>query len=414
MGPAQERLKYLDGMRALAVLAVIVWHAVAHARWAASWLSEPMRLDPTWFFATLVAKGAHGVDLFFVLSGFCLSYPVLARVRRDGGTAFDVGGFFAKRIVRIVPPFYLAILFTYALVAVVGHFGLALPSSISENTGPLDFLKMLLFFDRGTYLTNVSFWTLFVEFRWYLFFPLALALYVRNPRAFVTLMVACVVAYNFTTLRTIDVAVLPAFMLGIVAADWHIVGHRLERYAVILTAVFFDVALLLEPFAAMPSRYGEGDEAGFFQQTNPGWQLASFFLIVAVGRTPALKRIFEAAPLRATGVAAYSIYLVHQPLVNLWTDSIAPAAGPLQGFCGSVVIGLAGGFLFYFVGERPFVTDPLRARLVRGLREPLARALALCGLPIRLALGVSRAQGFVPAMEGERPALEPVAVTSRS
>jgi peptidoglycan/LPS O-acetylase OafA/YrhL len=408
-----QRLRYLDGLRALAVLAVVVFHAVDHALWAAPSFILPMRADPTWWFANLVAKGGHGVDLFFVLSGFCLSYPVLARLRRNGETSFDLGGFFAKRVVRIVPPFYLALVLMVVAIAVFHRLGVALPSSLETQGGPLDFIKALLFLDHGTYLTNVSFWSLFVEFRWYLFFPLVLALYVRSPRAFVTLGIACVVAYNFTTLRAIDIAVLPAFMLGIVAADWHLVDHPLAKYALILCAISFDLALMLEPYAAIPSRYGGADEIGFWRQTNVGWQLASFFLVVSVGRFSGLRRIFEFAPLRATGVAAYGIYLVHQPIVNLWTDVIAPKAGAVESFCGSVALGLAGGFIFWFFAERPFVTDPLRRALVEALRRPVGRVLGYCGVEPRLGLAAWPAQHVsAPSISSELA--PPIPVTTSS
>jgi peptidoglycan/LPS O-acetylase OafA/YrhL len=409
-----HRLRYLDGLRALAVLAVVVFHAVDHALWAAPSFIGPMRADPTWWFANLVGKGGHGVDLFFVLSGFCLSYPVLSRLRRSGETTFDVGGFFAKRIVRIVPPFYAALILMVVAIAIAHRIGIALPSSLEAQGGPFDFVRALLFLDYNTHLTNGSFWSLFVEFRWYLFFPIVLALYVRSPRAFFTLGIACVVAYNFTTFRAIDIAVLPAFMLGIVAADWHLVDHRLAKHALILTAVCFDIALVLEPYAAIPSRFGGADEAGFWRQTNVGWQLAAFFLVVAVGRHAALRRVFEFAPLRAIGVAAYGIYLVHHPIVNLWTDVIAPNAGGVESFCGAVALGLAGGFAFWFVAERPFVADPLRGELVRRLRDPLARAFVFCGLPLRLALEASPARVPAAPVVAERQALVPMAVTTSS
>ncbi len=59
--------------------------------------------------AHLMLEGAHGVDLFFVLSGFCLSYPVLQSLRAEHAARFNITRYFAKRIVRIVPPYYAAI-----------------------------------------------------------------------------------------------------------------------------------------------------------------------------------------------------------------------------------------------------------------------------------------------------------------
>jgi peptidoglycan/LPS O-acetylase OafA/YrhL len=407
------RLKHLDGLRALAVLAVVACHSVVYSVWAESALGAPEHPTANFWFATLALNGAHGVDLFFVLSGFCLSYPVLSRLRPDGNTTFALDDFFARRLVRIVPPFYAAILVTFAGLWAAGHLGLVLPNSMKAPTGPFDILRAMLFLDRGTYLTNGSFWSLFVELRWYLFFPLVLELYVRSPRAFVALGVACVIAYNFTSLRAIDLAVLPAFMLGIVAADWQLVDRRLAKYALILAAASFDLALVLGPYSSMPSRFGTADEFTIGQQTNLGWQLASFFLVVSVGRFRALTRVFELAPLRAIGVASYAIYLVHQPLVNLWTDTIAPHAGAAESFCGAVAFGVSGGFIFWFLAERPFLRQPLRRRMVDALREPIARALAFGGVSLRLSLG-SRHQRSIEGPPIARDLHIPVPATTSS
>jgi peptidoglycan/LPS O-acetylase OafA/YrhL len=376
----------VDGLRAIAILAVIVYHAVSEAGWAFPWLAAPLQLAPIWWLTTLASKGSHGVDLFFVISGFCLAYPSLARLRSGGKAAFDVRAFFAKRIARIVPPYYAAIVVIVLGVIVAGHFGIARPSAVARVFSPLSIVRQLLFLDHNVDLVNRSFWTLAVELRWYLAFPLLLLLYVRSERAFLALLAGCVIAFNFTQLRAVDIGTLPGFMLGIVAADWHIRRHRLAAFSMLGLLISVDVALLLEPFASVPSRFGTNDEAGFYVQTNAGWQLASFFFVVAAGRFAWLRKLLEFPALCFIGLSAYGIYLVHQPIISMWDRNAGANVSPLANVAVAIGLSLVGGLAFSYLAEHPFLTERVRTRLLAALQSPLARGFALAGIPNRMEL----------------------------
>ena len=107
----KQRIAYIDGLRAVAILSVVVHHT---AKYNPSLALGALR-------HTLL-EGAHGVDLFFVLSGFCLSYPALAALR-DGSTGrFDAVRYWARRLVRILPPFWIALaLFAIGATALSLH-----------------------------------------------------------------------------------------------------------------------------------------------------------------------------------------------------------------------------------------------------------------------------------------------------
>ena len=98
--PEEKRVGYIDGLRALAVLSVLVFHSA---------LSNPVAAAKGGVIALVFTQGCHGVDLFFVISGFCLSYPVLKKVYERGSYQFDLCGYLARRVIRIVPPYYAAI-----------------------------------------------------------------------------------------------------------------------------------------------------------------------------------------------------------------------------------------------------------------------------------------------------------------
>src|SRR5581483_12332502 len=104
----QQRLSYVDGLRAIAVLAVVVEHV-------ASYLFQANSVP-----GQITRSGMHGVDLFFVISGFCLSYPVIARLHEKGMATFDAVKYLAHRAVRILPPYYIAIVVLAASYVAAG------------------------------------------------------------------------------------------------------------------------------------------------------------------------------------------------------------------------------------------------------------------------------------------------------
>jgi len=349
----EHRIRYVDGLRAVAVLLVVANHAMLHS---------PALRVPVAFasLAHLLLEGAHGVDLFFVLSGFCLSYPVLERLHREGAARFNLARYFAKRIIRIVPPYYAAI----AVLLLVPF--------TRAGAGAADVLKQLLFLDWHTSFLNGSFWTLCVELRWYFVFPIALVLWVNRPRAFWAVAAASTILYGATRMHAPDVGTLLPFMLGIVAADMEVRGVQTQRIAAALLPVFVLAALVLERSASMPSPFG-GESAIFFVQTNPGWQLAAFALVLLSARVTALRALLSTAPFTAVGLASYSIYLLHEPIVTIAEGRAGlPFA---QGIALAYACALAGGFAFWALFERVWTSGPLKARAV-GVLEPLCERLA--------------------------------------
>src|ERR1700728_4215260 len=100
------RVEYIDGLRACAVLGVLFCHAaLLMPAWASIAVSSTGA--PLYWLGHALVEGAHGVGLFFVLSGLCLSYPTIKRLRQNGSAQFDLVRFAAHRIVRIFPPYLI-------------------------------------------------------------------------------------------------------------------------------------------------------------------------------------------------------------------------------------------------------------------------------------------------------------------
>lgn len=161
----------LDGLRALAIVLVLLRHAVVPFRPA----GEPVLAIAGWDAVTPLVNGWMGVDLFFVLSGFLITHHLC---RRYGG-ALDrrsAGDYLMRRALRIVPAYY-AMLFVVAA-------GLVPLYAVAEKDLGQRVLGHLLFMQD--YLAPdilVVFWSLGVEEKFYLLAPLLLAgvLWVRRP-----------------------------------------------------------------------------------------------------------------------------------------------------------------------------------------------------------------------------------------
>lgn len=365
-GRESHRTAYIDGLRAVAVLAVVASHAAINKN--SGW-----RL------------GAHGIDLFFVISGFCLAYPTLRHLYERGQSQFDVALFAAHRITRILPPYYIAIALLLGVVWLfrVTQHQLPPPEYLSPATGS-DILHQMLFFDGQVQFTTQTFWTLAVEFRWYLFFPIALLLWVRSPRAFVALIVLAVISAA-TRLANLDLTILPAFLLGIIAADIRVRFARIAPFALLAFIPLLSWAVWLQP------PYIPG--TNFF---HPAWQLSAFALVVA-GALPVVRAALSFRPFALIGTASYSVYLVHLPAIGIAEEFGCP---PLL----SAGIGVAAGVAFWYVAERPLLSSAIRGRMVVALREPLTRWLGYCGITHSVTV-----QQLLPKSLPEAEALESVA-----
>jgi peptidoglycan/LPS O-acetylase OafA/YrhL len=356
----RPRLAHIDGLRALAVLSVMFFHARVHA--------PNLALDP------ISKEGSHGVDLFFVISGFCLALPTLDRLRRASLAEFDVVGYAAKRCLRILPPYAAAVLIVSAVGGYLMWRGIPLPQGMPASFGPVDVLQQLFFLDRDFTHINRSFWSLAVEFRWYFIFPLALALFAYRPRAYLTALVLVAIASELTRATSTDLGVLPAFLLGIIAADVFLNERPIAKYAL--------------PLCLLSVVFGLCNEARphFPIQTNVGWHLAAFFFVIYAGSAAWLRALLSQRLLVAIGIASYSIYLLHEPLVAACMAAFAPSLGELPATLIAVAAGIAAGAVLWALVERPTCDRRTVAAVVEAARREASSLFARLGLPESVTL----------------------------
>jgi peptidoglycan/LPS O-acetylase OafA/YrhL len=154
--PPLPHLPRLDVLRALAIILVFLIHFYWSIR-----DSIPRAVDAFW--VPFFAWGVNGVTLFFLISGFCIHLSFLRAGQQT------VGDFYWRRFTRIYPA-YLA-----SLVFFTGLAIFKLNGTVNAKQAILHLLLLQNFFSPAIfYGINAPYWSLAVEFQFYLLYPLLL------------------------------------------------------------------------------------------------------------------------------------------------------------------------------------------------------------------------------------------------
>jgi len=354
--PAGHR-DYLDGIRGLAALWVVLSHLwIIPCGMAArdNWLG----LLTNW---TLYSHFA--VDVFIVLSGFCLILPAV----RDGRLKGGAGAFYRRRARRILPPFYAALAFSIGLflaVQALGHKPLqvSLPDILANVFLLQDVLPKLNVF-------NGPFWSIAVEWRIYFLFPLMVWVLRRHGvRGALTLAFFLGGAMTLGVWRHPERAMacpwyLLLFTAGLCAGSVSARRpHRDERFFC-LAGGGLSLALL----AGLVHAHSITDTGGRdFGDWMPALDILAGFgaaaALLILSRSPLQVPLLSWRPLVSLGTFAYSLYLVHLPCLLLgnalltawepsWHHPLLHVAALLCLLPG--VLGIAR--LFYLAFEKPFL-----------------------------------------------------------
>jgi peptidoglycan/LPS O-acetylase OafA/YrhL len=187
---SQGRFNFIDGLRGLAALAVVLPHSQGlFAFPSANWASRIMLV--------IAPYGRGAVQLFFVISGFVIAYSLRDAARGS----FALKTFILRRAIRLDPPYWCAIgamLAAHALQSYATHRPLEVPPA-GSFVAHLFYLQEIL----GYGSINIVFWTLCLEFQLYVVFALLLAgtaLVARGDRLEKTVRPWLVVAFFLVSL----------------------------------------------------------------------------------------------------------------------------------------------------------------------------------------------------------------------
>ena len=178
---AMERhLDAIDGLRGIAIALVVAYHA---------WLVYG-------FDAGVVSQsGFFGVELFFVLSGFCMFFP-FARSRFTGSAPPSWASYAYRRAIKILPSYLLAL--TVFALAYAGRDGVG--RTAIAYAAHLLFVHPLL--PHAFQAISGPLWTIGIEVQFYLIFPALCGLFLRRPLHGALLVAGVSCAYRGLVLLT--------------------------------------------------------------------------------------------------------------------------------------------------------------------------------------------------------------------
>lgn len=399
-GPSRGRIVGLDGLRALAVVAVVGYHLAPAA----------------------LPGGFLGVDVFFVVSGFLITTLLLRDLHRHG--RLDLLTFWRRRARRLLPA--LAVVMVTAILTARVIEPDLLVGIRRQVFGALTFTSNWVeiaagasYFDQSAPVLFQTFWSLAIEEQFYLVWPVLLAVLVAvvptmKARAGVALAGAMLSATLMAVLVVpgadptrvyygTDTHVV-GLLLGCAAAFWWVAHPRLpdsrlgaatRRWAPLLAATGLSVLVLTLHSGSTVTYRG-------------GIVLGSFCAVILVGacadatartdRTPsAAVRILEQRSLRWVGERSYGLYLWHWPVILLVDSVVGAQPGTIVWWRGTVVA-LAVTTALAAASYR-WVELPVRRDGFRGTASRVRGAIGRRGDSWNLRLGLRRGvAGFAVVM----------------
>ena len=314
----------IDGLRAVAVLSVIVFHAD---------------------FLNVLPGGFTGVDIFFVISGYVISQSLSAHAHRSF-PAFLMD-FYRRRFLRIVPALLLVLLVCSLLSAM--FVPQAWLSQQNDRTGLAAFFGLsnfVLAWNTDTYFAPSTLlnpythtWTLAVEEQFYLIFPLIYFIWLRYRQysrlAWALLPLLALASLAFSALQTRGNPVEAFYLLP--SRFWELAAGAM-LFQLMATGRFTlhsaaaNRVVLLAGFALVTGGLFLADK----NQFPFPWALLTVCGTVLILTALAQKtvdhflplRLLQSAPVVYVGKLSYSLYLWHWPVLVFlrWTTGLEQLA----------------------------------------------------------------------------------------
>jgi len=369
MATANPRLRYrpeIDGVRAIAVVSVILFHAGVPG----------------------FANGFVGVDVFFVISGFLITSLMLSDLQSG---SFSLLRFYERRVRRIMPALLLVL-----AVSTVAAWLILLPRDLLLFSRGLvaaclfganfHFAKHTGYFDPAAEVQPLLHtWSLSVEEQYYLFFPLLLPLVWGRAREKCFWVVAAVALISLVSAEPWNPHRPEKLFFMFYARAWELAAGAMAAFLCshheptprsmprgLLAALGLFLVLAA---TAVPTRVLYGPGVAVITAT-----LGTFLILRHAGPDSLVTKALSQKALVSVGLVSYSAYLWHQPLLaysryvfgeNPGVSVIAPA----------LCILAALAFLSWRYVELPFrLRDGIPAKQIFGLAAAGTALLILLGM----------------------------------
>ncbi len=383
-----EYRRDIDGLRAVAVLLVVIFHA----------------------FPGILPGGFIGVDIFFVISGYLITGIILREL--EFGT-FSIANFYVRRIRRIFPALLTILLFTLAL----GCF-FFLPNelvSLGKNVfagalfGPnLMLLSEVGYFDTAAQLKPLlHLWSLGIEEQFYAAFPLFLIFFRSRKYSLLGGILGLAIISFLLNVMLVKTNSAATFYLPVTRA-WELMIGAILALPQLRGELPYRSAFGANIRATMGAiLIAVGAGALNSKMPYPGWAallpvLGTALLIAAQGSF--LNRVALSSQVSVfVGLISYPLYLWHWPLLSFF-EILSDEAGPPIMRGGVLVVSTILAYLTYRFVELPIRTGD--SRLVKAVGCSAAMGLVAmsgaivvigAGFPSRLTTAIGNAGILKPS-----------------
>ena len=328
----------IDGLRAIAILPVIFFHA----------------------HIPLFSNGFMGVDIFFVISGYLISSIIFKQL--EGGN-FSFLNFYQRRVYRILPAL-LIMIFCVLLASLL----LLNPNEIKQLT--LTVFSSIFFYSNYYFYGTLNYfsaqteffplihtWSLSIEEQFYLVFPfLSFLLFRKNLILFFKFILIFFMIYSFVSMIKISITSIEGnyfystmirsweLLLGVSAA---IIHHKIKQNKLTTVLSFFGFILILVGFCLKSNNYLYPNLYTLFPT------IGTFFIILFSKPDTLTTKILSYQIIVLIGLISYSLYLWHQPIFALYRNFNLTPLAPLDIFILIVSIFLISFISYKFI-EKPF------------------------------------------------------------
>lgn len=352
----------LDGLRGIAVLLVVATHSkrLLGLSWEQTFLGH-------YFQAAGTIYGRTGVYIFFILSSFLLTSHMM-RETIELKSAKTWINYTLKRFIRIYP-LYLFVLVVY----------LIFPGFQFELKDLISHVLLQEAFNH--------FWTIVVEFKYYLFFPFVVGIIVllfkRDFKASTLFLLSAIivteganVAVDFTS-RLSVLPHIPIFLLGSLAA---VVNAKLtavfdpenpnqRRWMSILANTSFVLIVFNFPNLVSRPLWDTVFQDNYVRlSANHGFYtyqaiLICILLVTHLHTNGWIKKVLENVALRFVGIVSFGVYLWHIAVLG-YVEAKLNAPGYIQ-FASVFVVTILLSAITYLLFEKPFMRIKLRPQTVK-------------------------------------------------
>ena len=367
----------LDGLRGIAILMVVAYH---------TFYTNPESHVLVRFIGGMIGQGGRGVQIFFILSGFLVSYP-LFRQRQNHPEAWNLKSYAVRRFSKIIPPYYLSI-------AILTTYFLFRTSDPVYCWIALKYALGLANFIRTTIPFNPTYWFVIIVVQFYILAPLLFRLCRRLQLLPATM---CMVLILLLVPLVVRQLTWPAQRL-----DVNALAFLMERFpcqfdyfawGVLFSGILVSLQTLRDKARAL-SFLGYagavlfvlnlccGALASIKSGTNPyptRWSTEMFHLSVGISVFLLLfftfdpsclgSRLLAMPPLRFTGIISYEWYLFHWPIIVLFNETFGETHGSFLKYALKTSLPFALTFLFSALVYRYFslpIANRMRSKWFRG------------------------------------------------